>query len=51
LPGETATAWDLLEPGAYELTIVSTAPWEKVSVPVSIVAGQTASTTVRLRSR
>lgn len=51
MPGETATAWDLLEPDAYEITIVSAGPWQSVSTPVKVVAGQTASVSIKLRAR
>jgi hypothetical protein len=51
MPGETAVAWDLLEPDAYEITIVSAGPWQSVSTPVTVVAGETASAAIRLRAR
>jgi hypothetical protein len=51
MPGETATAWDLLEPDAYTITIVSPTPWQAAPDGVNVVAGQTASAKITLRAR
>jgi hypothetical protein len=51
LPGESATSLEILEPGDVTLSVTGSTAWTSKPVPVALVAGRTAATTLTLRAR